>query len=323
MAKNNDRVAVLQQRRKVGAVFSKYGVYLALLVMFVAMCIASPTFLTVTNLFNILKQNAVIGIISVGMTFVIVTGGIDLSVGAIVAMAACFATSLAKDGTTTPTAVAYLVGVLAGVACGAFSGVFIAHFRLPAFIATLATQTIARGIVFVFTDGRPITGLTDAYEAIGRTNWGVVPVPVVIYASFIILGIFLLSYTKFGRHVYAIGGNRKAAIVSGVNAKFTEFMVYVISGFTAASAGVLLSSRIVTGQPAGGEGYELDAITATVIGGSSLAGGRGTVFGCFIGMMVLGIMTNGLDLLDVSSYYQRIIKGVIILFAVMMDRKKD
>lgn len=323
MSNNNDRLKTLQQRRRVGAIIGKYGVYIALVVMFIAMSFASTTFLTVTNLFNILKQNAVIGIIAVGMTFVIITGGIDLSVGAIVAMAACFGTSLAQKGTHTPVLVAYAIGIIAGIACGAFSGLFIAHFHLPAFIATLATQTIVRGIVYVFTDGRPITGVTEAYKYIGRGSWGFLPVAVVIYAIFILAGIFFLSYTKFGRHVYAIGGNKKAAIVSGINAKMTEFMVYVISGFTAACAGVLLSSRIQTGQPAGGQGYELDAITATVIGGSSLAGGKGTVFGCFIGMLVIGIMTNGLDLLNVSSYYQQIIKGAIILLAVLADRKKD
>lgn len=320
---NNDRLAKLQKRRKVGALFSKYGVYLALVAMFVAMSFASPTFLSVTNLFNILKQNAVVGIIAVGMTFVIVTGGIDLSVGAVLAMSACFATSMGLKDSATPVPVAFLVGILAGIAVGAFSGVFIAHFRLPAFIATLATQTIVRGIVYVFTDGRPITGVSEAYKYVGRGSWGPVPILAVIYVIFIILGIFLLSYTKFGRHVYAIGGNRKAAIVSGVNAKFTEFMVYVISGFCAGCAGVLLSSRIQTGQPAGGVGYETDAITAAVIGGASLAGGKGTVFGCLIGTLTIGIMTNGLDLLDVSSYYQQIIKGAIILFAVMMDRNKE
>lgn len=319
----NDHMKTLQNRRKIGSIIGKYGVYLALVAMFVAMSFASPTFLTVTNLFNILKQNAVIGIISVGMTFVIVTGGIDLSVGAVVALAACFGTSLGLKESTTPVVVAYLVGVLFGLACGAFSGFVISYLNIPAFIATLATQTIARGIVFVFTDGRPITGVSDAYKFIGRHDFGIVPVPVIIYALFILAGIFLLGYTKFGRHVYAVGGNKKAAIVSGVNAKLTEFLTYVICGITAASAGVLLSSRIQTGQPAGGQGYELDAITATVIGGASLAGGKGTVFGCFIGMLVIGIMTNGLDLLNVSSYYQQIIKGVIILLAVLADRKKD
>ena len=298
----------------ISKILGKYGVYIALLVLFVVMSFASNSFLTVTNLFNILKQNAVYGVLAVGMTFVIVTGGIDLSVGAIVALAACFATKLAQDGSGVPVIVAILVGLITGVACGAFSGLF---------IATLATCTIARGIVFVFTDGRPITGVSDAYKYMGRTSWGPVPVMVVIYLLFLVVGTFLLKYTKYGRHVFAIGGNKRAALVSGVNVKMTEFLVYIISGFCAAFAGLLLSSRIQTGQPAGGEGYELDAITAAVIGGASLSGGKGSVFGSFIGILVVGILTNGLDLLNVSSYYQQIIKGAIILLAVMADRKKD
>ena len=244
----------------VSKILGKYGVYIALLVLFVVMSFASSSFLTVTNLFNILKQNAVYGVLAVGMTFVIVTGGIDLSVGAIVALAACFATKLAQDGAGVPVIVAILVGLITGVACGAFSGLFIAIANIPAFIATLATCTIARGIVFVFTDGRPITGVSDAYKYMGRAFWGPVPVMVVIYLLFLVVGTFLLKYTKYGRHVFAIGGNKRAALVSGVNVKMTEFLVYVISGFCAAFAGLLLSSRIQTGQPAGGEGYELDAI---------------------------------------------------------------
>ena len=165
--------------------------------------------------------------------------------------------------------------------------------------------------------------MTKAYQYIGRASWGVVPVAVVIYAGFLIVGTFLLKYTKYGRHVFAVGGNKKAAVVSGVNVKLTEFMVYVICGFCAAFAGLLLSSRIQTGQPAGGEGYELDAITAAVIGGASLSGGKGSVFGSFIGILVVGILTNGLDLMNVSSYYQQIIKGAIILLAVLADRKKE
>jgi ribose/xylose/arabinose/galactoside ABC-type transport system permease subunit len=322
--KMTDNVLLAQRKKhNIGSIIGKYGVYIALIVMFVAMSFASESFLTVTNMFNILKQNAVIGIIAIGMTFVIVNGGIDLSVGAIVAMSACFATSLGLEGSGVPVSVAYLAGIASGIACGAFSGLFISHFNIPAFIATLATQTIARGIVYVYTDGRPITGVSEAYKYIGRDSWGPIPIAVVIYVIFILMGIFLLKYTKFGRHVYAIGGNKRAAIYSGVNAKFTEFMVYVISGFTAACAGILLSSRIQTGQPAGGQGYELDAITAVVIGGASLSGGRGTILGCVIGMLVIGIMQNGLDLLNVSSYYQQIIKGVIILLAVLADRKRN
>lgn len=308
---------------RIGTVLGKYGVYIALLVLFITLSIASSSFLTVTNLFNILKQNSVYGILAVGMTFVIVTGGIDLSVGAIVAMAACFAASLAQDGTSTPILVAILVGLLIGVACGAFSGFFIAFANIPAFIATLATCTMARGIVYVFTDGRPVTGVSDAYKYIGRASWGVVPVAVVLYVVFLLVGTFLLKYTKYGRHVFAVGGNKQAATVSGINVKRVEFLVYVISGFCAAFAGLLLSSRIQTGQPAGGNGYELDAITAAVIGGASLSGGKGSVFGSFIGILVVGILTNGLDLLNVSSYYQQIIKGAIILLAVLADRKKE
>ncbi|MCI8559194.1 MAG: ribose ABC transporter permease [Lachnospiraceae bacterium] len=310
-------------RVRIETILGKYGVYIALLVLFVTLSIASSSFLTVTNLFNILKQNSVYGILAVGMTFVIVTGGIDLSVGAIVAMSACFAASLAQDGTTTPILAAILVGLLIGVACGAFSGFFIAFANIPAFIATLATCTIVRGIVYVFTDGRPVTGVSNAYKYIGRASWGVVPVAVVLYAAFLLAGTFLLKYTKYGRHVFAIGGNKQAATVSGINVKRVEFLVYVISGFCAAFAGLLLSSRIQTGQPAGGDGYELDAITAAVIGGASLSGGKGSVFGSFIGILVVGILTNGLDLLNVSSYYQQIIKGAIILLAVLADRKKE
>ena len=311
------------KKMSVGAIIGKYGVYMALLLLFVIMSIASPSFLNITNLLNILKQNSVYGVIAVGMTFVIVTGGIDLSVGAIVALSACFATSLAQKGTTLPLVISLLTGLLIGIACGAFSGFFISLASIPAFIATLATQTIARGIVFVFTDGRPITGVTDAYRVLGKGSIGIVPIMVVVYVCFLILGTFLLKYTKFGRHVFAIGGNKNAARVSGVNVKLTEFMVYVISGFCAAFAGLMLSSRIQTGQPAGGEGYELDAITAVVIGGASLAGGKGSVIGSFIGILVVGILTNGLDLLNVSSYYQRIIKGAIILLAVLADSRKE
>jgi ribose/xylose/arabinose/galactoside ABC-type transport system permease subunit len=316
MNKGNEAV----KKINIGTILGKYGVYIALLVLIIVMTIASPSFLNVTNIFNILKQNAVYGVLAVGMTFVIVTGGIDLSVGSIVAITACFATKLAQDGTTLPVGVAMLVGLLVGLACGVFSGFFIAYTGVPAFIATLATQQIARGIVYVFTDGRPITGVSDSYKYIGSAAWGVVPVMVVIYALFLVAGTFLLKYSKYGRHVYAVGGNKRAALVSGINVKRTEFLVYVICGICAAVGGLMLSSRVQTGQPAGGEGYEMEAITAAVIGGASLSGGKGTIFGSFIGLLVVAILTNGLDLLNVSSYYQEIIKGVIILLAVLADR---
>ena len=287
------------------------------------MSLASDNFLTVTNILNILKQNAIFGVLAVGMTFVIVTGGIDLSIGAVLALSACLSTSLAKMGTIYPLPVALFVGILCGTLCGVFSGFFVAYAKVPAFIATLATTTIARGAVYVFTNGRPINGLSEAYKNIGRGSVGVVPILVIIYAVVLVFGTILLGYTKFGRHAFAVGGNRKAALVSGVNVKVTEFMVYVIMGACCGLAGIMYSARIQTGHPAGGEGYETDVITAAVIGGASLSGGKGSVPASFIGILIIGVLGNGLDLLNVSSYYQQIIKGVIILLAVLADNKKD
>jgi ribose/xylose/arabinose/galactoside ABC-type transport system permease subunit len=279
-------------------------------------------FLTPNNLINVVRQISIIGIISVGMTFVISTGGIDLSVGATVAMSAVVATSFAIKESTTSLVVPLLMGLLVGAAMGAFSGFFVAKMNVAPFIATLATMTIGRGFAMVYTDGRPVVGLSESYIFIGKGSvWGI-PVPVIIFAIVVMLGIFLFHFTKFGRHVLAVGGNEMSARVSGINVDKTKFFVYFISGILSAIAAIVLSARIQTGQPAGGDGYELDAITAVVIGGTSLSGGVGTIVGSLIGMLIIGIMTNGLDLLNVSSYYQKVIKGVIILLAVTMDRKK-
>ena len=203
-----------------------------------------------------------------------------------------------------------------------FSGVFIAKLGVPEFIATLATMTIARGLCYVYTDGRPITGFRDDYKVIGGGSVGVMPIPVLIFIVIIIIGIILLNFSKFGRQVLAVGGNEKAAIVSGINAARIKFICYALSGLASAIAGIVLSSRTQTGQPAAGEGNELDAITAVVIGGASLSGGSGSIIGTVIGMLIIGVMTNGLDLLNVSSYYQEVIKGIIILVAVLSDRMK-
>jgi len=319
----SSKSASVFSKKKIGVFFRQYSIYIAFLVLFAILSVSSEVFLTPTNIANIFKQISVIGIIAIGMTFVIVSGGIDLSVGAVLALSACMATSFARAGSGYPLAFSYMMGILMGLLCGAFSGAFISFLNVPPFIATLATMTIARGFNFVYTDGRPITGLSNAYRYIGRASIAGIPVAVLIYVGVILIGLFLLSFTKFGRHVYAIGGNEKSAIVSGIKTKYVKFMCYIISGLSAAIGGILLSSRISTGQPAGGEGYELDAITAVVIGGASLSGGVGNVFGSVIGMLIIGIMTNGLDLLNVSSYYQQVIKGVIILAAVLSDRKNS
>ena len=296
--------------------------YIAFVILIVALAVASPAFLTYTNIVNILRQISVVGIMAIGMTFVIATGGIDLSVGAVLALTGVISTSLVVDGSQTPLVLAILAGLGVGLLCGMFSGVFIAKLGVPEFIATLATMTIARGLCYVYTDGRPITGFRDDYKVIGGGSVGVMPIPVLIFIVIIIIGIILLNFSKFGRQVLAVGGNEKAAIVSGINAARIKFICYALSGLASAIAGIVLSSRTQTGQPAAGEGNELDAITAVVIGGASLSGGSGSIIGTVIGMLIIGVMTNGLDLLNVSSYYQEVIKGIIILVAVLSDRMK-
>jgi ribose/xylose/arabinose/galactoside ABC-type transport system permease subunit len=302
--------------------FSKYALYIAFIVLVVFLSFSSPVFLTSKNLINVLRQISVIGIISIGMTFVIITGGIDLSVGSLVAITSVVATSFATQETNYPLIVAIVIGLLVGLVFGVFTGFFVAKMNVPPFIATLATMTIARGFAMVYSGGRNIINVKETYSFIGKGSVGGLPVPVIIFVTVILIGIFLLRFSKFGRHVYAVGGNENAAIVSGISAAKVKFTCYVISGLTSAIAAIVLSARIRTGQPAGGLGYELDAITAVAIGGTSLSGGVGSIFGTVIGMLIIGVMTNGLDLLNVSSYYQQVIKGVIILVAVLSDRKK-
>lgn len=306
-----------------GTILSNYGMYIAFALLIAALAIASPAFLTYTNIVNILRQISVIGIMAIGMTFVIATGGIDLSVGAVMALVGVVSTSIVKEVVDIPLGAAVLAGLAIGVLCGMFSGIFIALLRVPEFIATLATMTIARGLCYVYTNGRPITGFREDYKAIGGGSIGIVPIPVFIFLIIVMIGIVLLNFSKFGRHVLAVGGNERAAIVSGIHAAKVKFICYALSGLTSAIAGIVLSARTQTGQPAAGEGSELDAITAVVIGGASLSGGSGSIIGTVVGMMIIGVMTNGLDLLNVSSYYQEVIKGIIILVAVLSDRMKS
>lgn len=303
-------------------ILGSYGMYIAFALLFIALSIISPAFLTYANIVNILRQISVIGIMAVGMTFVIATGGIDLSVGAIMALSGVISTSMLMGESKIPLFAAVCAGLAVGLASGAFSGFFIARLKVPEFIATLATMTIARGLCYVYTDGRPITGFREDYKIIGKGEIGMIPIPILIYALVVVVGILLLNFCKFGRHVLAVGGNERAAIVSGIQAARVKFFCYLISGLTSAMAGIVLASRTQTGQPVAGEGFELDAITAVVIGGASLSGGSGSVVGAVAGMLIIGVMTNGLDLLNVSSYYQRVIKGVIILIAVLADRAK-
>lgn len=298
----------------------KYGIFIAFILLCIVLSFLSPTFLRPENLLNVFRQISINGIIAVGMTFVIITGGIDLSVGSVLALSAVVACNFAHPD-TYPVIVPILVGLLVGLLCGAFNGIIISFGKVAPFIVTLGMLTIARGITLVYTSGRPVIDLSESYGQIGGGYLAGIPLPIYILIIVSIIGMFILKSTKFGRHVYAVGGNELAARVSGLNTKAVKIGVYAISGMMAGLAGIVLSSRVLAGSPASGQGYELDAIAAVVIGGSSLAGGVGTIVGTMIGALIIGVMNNGLDLMNVSSYYQQIVKGVIIIAAVLLDKK--
>ncbi len=303
-----------------GAFFSKYGIYFAFVLLTGTLVVVSPPFRTLSNIENILQQISVNGIMAVGMTLVIITAGIDLSVGSVLALSAVVATSFAHPDTYS-LVVPVLIGLLVGLACGTVNGILIAKKRLAPFIVTLGMMTVARGLALVYTSGRPEIDLSDAYDEIGGGAIGDVPFPAIIFFVVVLLGIFILHFTRFGRYVYAVGGNELAAKVSGINTDRVLIGVYALTGALAGTAGIVLSSRIMSGPPATGAGYELDAIAAVVIGGTSLSGGVGSIAGTIVGVMIIGVMNNGLDPLNVSSYWQQIVKGLIIVFAVLLDKK--
>lgn len=291
----------------------KYGILLVLVVMWVLLAAVSPTFRTATNVVNILRQVSVNGIIAIGMTFVIMTGGIDLTVGSLVAVSGVISGSIlvANPGNV---AFAVVAGIVTCALFGAMNGFFVAYMNVPPFVATLAGMTIARGFAYVYSDGKPYTLASPGFSIIGK---GIAPI--VIFATILVVCHIFLSKMKFGRYIYAVGGNPKAAEASGVRVKHILMKVYILSGILTGIAGVVLASRTNSGQPAVGTGYETDAIAAAVIGGTSMTGGIGTIPGTLVGILIIGTLNNGLNLLDVSSYWQQIIKGLIILGAVCFD----
>ncbi|MDB1125426.1 ribose ABC transporter permease [Vibrio algarum] len=296
---------------------------IALLFLIAVVSFLNPYFFTVDNILNILRQTSVNAIIAVGMTLVILTAGIDLSVGSVLALCGAFAASLIAMEVSVFIAVP--VALLAGAALGAISGVIIAKGKVQAFIATLVTMTLLRGVTMVYTDGRPIsTGFTDTADAFAWFGTGYalgIPVPVWIMVIVFSAAWYVLNHTRFGRYVYALGGNESATRLSGINVDRVKIGVYAICGLLAALAGLIVTSRLSSAQPTAGMAYELDAIAAVVLGGTSLAGGRGRIMGTLIGALIIGFLNNALNLLDVSSYYQMIAKAVVILLAVLVDNK--
>jgi ribose transport system permease protein len=293
------------------------GALVALVLIGLVMTILSPVFLSTQNLLNIGVQAAVVAILAFGQTFVIVSAGIDLSVGSVAALAAIVTGYTASMQGLNPV-VAIGLGVATGVACGFVSGAMVAYGRLPSFIATLAMLSIARGLALVLSDGVPVAQ-PDAVAWFGRTYGGWLPMPVVIMVVLGVLAAFILNRTYVGRAMYAIGGNEEAARLSGINVRRQQLIIYSLSGLFAAIAGLVLAGRLVSGQPQAAAGYELDAIAAVVIGGASLAGGQGRAFGTLIGALVLAVIRNGLNLLNVSSFWQQVVIGAVIALAVLSD----
>lgn len=282
----------------------------------------SSNFLTTTNLLNVLRQISINGILAIGMTIVCLTGGIDLSVGSIVAFSGIIAAGFLRDK-DYPIVLVLLIAILAGGLLGLYNGYFVAYRNAAPFVVTLSMMTIARGMTYVYSNGRPISNLPTKFLAIGKGSIAGIPVPTIILILVFVLASVMLTKLKFGRYVYAVGGNENAAMVSGINVKWIKMMVYVLSGIACGIAATILTARVSAGLPTAGESYELDAIAATVIGGTSLSGGRGRLWGTIVGAILLGIVNNGLDLLNVSSFYQQIVKGLIILGAILIDSKRN
>jgi ribose transport system permease protein len=291
--------------------------FLTLIVLFIALTIATPHFLTAINLASVARQTAVINIMALGMTLVIITGGIDLSVGSILAIAGLFGTMAIKDGYPIPVAI--LIGIATGLLCGFLNGVMITQLRINAFIVTLGTLEAYRGFALVVSKGLPVHEIPDSFSYLGDGNLLGIPFSLWLLALCALLMHFVLEHTKLGRYAFAIGSNSAAAYYAGVPIKFHLTAVYAIAGMLAGLAGMIEASRLMTGQPTAGQGYELQAIAAVVIGGGSLQGGEGSVVGTLIGAFIIGLLSNGSDLLGVNPYWQQVIIGAVIIVAVAFD----
>ena len=301
---------------------SKLGPLLALIVLIIFVSVLSPSFLSLTNLMNLMRQVSTNALIAFGMTFVIITGGIDLSVGSTLALSSAIMAGMIVNG--IDPLIAMTVSLIAGFILGAVNGLLITKGKLVPFIATLATMTIYRGATLVLTDGKPITGLDETFifQFMGRGYFFGIPFPIVITLVVFALLFVLLHKMSFGRKTFAIGGNEKASFIAGVKSNKIKIFVYSISGVLASLAGIILTSRLNSAQPTAGESYEMDAIASVVLGGTSMSGGKGRIFGTLIGALIIGTLNNGLNLLGVSTFYQQIVKGIVIIIAVLIDRRK-
>lgn len=308
---------------------AKFQSLLALMLMVVALSVASDSFLTVDNGMNVLRQTSINLCLSIGMTMIILSGGIDLSVGSVLAFSGAVTAGLLKNGIALQrfdvliefsVFGAIAAGLVVGSLLGLFNGFVITRFKLPPFVATLAMLSIARGLTMLWTGGFPITGLGEKFGFIGTGYVFGVPMPVWISAALVAVFVLVTKRTRFGRYLYAVGGNERTAMLSGLNVKRIKLLVYTLGGGLSAVAGLLVTARLDSATPNAGFTYELDSIAAVVIGGTSLSGGRGSIFGTVLGCLIIGVLNNGLVLLNVSPFWQQIIKGLVILTAVAIDK---
>lgn len=298
------------------------GALIALILLIVVIGIISPEFRTVGNFLSLLRQSSINGFIAFGMTCVILTGGIDLSVGSVLALSTALCAGFISKG--MPVGAAMLLALAIGTGLGLVSGLLVTKGRLQPFIATLITMTVYRGLTLIYMGGKPISNLGDSFtlKVVGKGNFYHIPIPVILFILIFIVFLFILEKTTLGRRIYATGSNWKSAKLAGVNVDRTKLVAYAISGGMAALSGLILLSRLGSAQPILGEGYELDAIAAVALGGTSMNGGRGKVWGTFVGVLIIAVLNNGLNILGVSSYYQDVVKGIVILIAVLSDRKR-
>ncbi|HRD20666.1 MAG TPA: ribose ABC transporter permease [Fervidobacterium sp.] len=305
--------------KKIWTLIRKYPVVFGFIVLVIVLSILSDSFFTISNFLNILRQASFQAILAFGMTIVIISGGIDLSVGSIFAFSAVILASILKTGSVFLAILACL-GV--GAAFGLFNGFVIAKAKLQPFIVTLATMAIARSFTLLYTNGMPITGFDERFTYIGQGEVFTIPIPVIIMFIIFFLTWYILSKTKIGLYTYSIGGNEEAARLSGVTVDRYKMLIYMISGIYSAIGSMILTARLDSAQPTFGQGYELDAIAAVVLGGASLKGGKGTVLGTLFGALIIGTINNGLNLLNISPFFQQAVKGCVILAAVLLEREK-
>ena len=298
---------------------------LGIIVAFLVLCVflsvfpkTSGSFFTRQNIFNVLRQISTNLFLACGMTMVIILGGIDLSVGSIIALSGCISAGCVARY-NLPLPIALLMGLLVGLLVGMFNGAVISKTTIPAFLVTLATMNIAKGLAYVYTGGSPVRVVTKEWQFLGAGYVGIFPTPVVILVIVLIITAIIMNKTKMGRHMYAVGGNQQAAEFSGIKVEKVKFFVHAFSGLMAGLAGIVLASRMYSGQPTAGDGAEMDAIAAVVVGGTSMAGGSGKIGGTIIGGLIIGVLNNGLNLLNVNSFWQYVVKGVVILLAVFLD----